>query len=711
MKRTKARRDIKSKLIAAICMLMVSVIMLASTSYAWFTLSTAPEVKGIQTAVGANGNLEIALLSTKNSWSNPDNISSAVGDSSAADGKSPITANITWGNLVDLSHESYGLSMITLTPAQLNTGSGENAGIPVVGGTIAAQMLAVPMYGADGRVTELTSENTILAPYDAAKKMFAQVNTDQSTNTTYNPASTIEYGLRAIGGSTNRSAREIAYDTYMSQAAQAASIAKSNAGTSLSSYGAVLANIGIKGGMDPNATFTGKDLDDLQAMLNSIVGYETVVKVSETETKTIVTPGITDELETALTNYAIAAVASGWNGKTYESDEKFTEAMTALQANPATAYDLIGSLGDEFVEAGMQLSQITAAANVAQSKLTALKEQNKSAYTLNEVKEVIAGLFDTSTMTVCGLTVAEIKAEGGKAALLAAYADYNNNIVVDMKGGIYSEIADLVDAFSGKAKVEVPELGATTSILQANKTATVTKSVLNNLGTQIKSKPAPKGVSANPSISDAYGYVVDLAFRTNASDSKLLLQTDAEARIDGADTDTMGGGSNMTFTSVEGFSTDSMKSLMGKINVVFFENGTENKILAIAKLDTANATVRGNTVTAPLKIVKGTGFATDTEAVIAPLPSNAAVKISALVYLDGMAIKNADVGTGALSMTGRLNLQFSSSANLVPMDYSAGYAAANPVPEASTPAPSTPAPSNPTPSDPTPSDPTPSEGT
>ena len=694
MKRTKARRDIKSKLIAAICMLMVSVIMLASTSYAWFTLSTAPEVKGIQTAVGANGNLEIALLSTKNSWSNPDNISSAVGDSSAADGKSPITANITWGNLVDLSHESYGLSMITLTPAQLNTGSGENAGIPVVGGTIAAQMLAVPMYGADGRVTELTSENTILAPYDAAKKMFAQVNTDQSTNTTYNPASTIEYGLRAIGGSTNRSAREIAYDTFMSQAAQAASIAKSNAGTSLSSYGAVLANIAIRGGMETNPTFTGKDLDDLQAMLNSIVGYETVVKVSETETKTIVTPGITDELETALTNYAIAAVASGWNGTTYKTDEEFATAMKALETNPAAAYDLIGSLGDEFLEAGVQLSQITAAANAAQSKLTALKNQNKSTYTLDEIKSVIAvaekPLFDTSSMTVCGLTVAEIKAEGGKAALLAAYADYNNNIVVDMKGGIYSEIADLVDAFSGKAKVEVPELGPTTSILQANKTKNVTKSVLNNLGTQIKSKPAPKGESANPSISDAYGYVVDLAFRTNASDSKLLLQTDAEARIDGADTDTMGGGSNMTFTSVEGFSTDKMKSLMGKINVVFFENGTENKILAIAKLDTANATVSGNTVTAPLKIVKGTGFATQAEAVIAPLPSNAAVKISALVYLDGMAIKNADVGTGALSMTGRLNLQFSSSANLVPMDYSAGYAAANPVPEVAAPEVNTP---------------------
>ena len=52
-KMSKRRRDIKSKLMAAICMLLVSSIMMVSTTYAWFTLSTAPEVTGIQTAVGA----------------------------------------------------------------------------------------------------------------------------------------------------------------------------------------------------------------------------------------------------------------------------------------------------------------------------------------------------------------------------------------------------------------------------------------------------------------------------------------------------------------------------------------------------------------------------------------------------------------------------------------------------------------------------------
>ena len=59
-KQRKRQRDIKTKLMAAICMLLVSSIMMVSTTYAWFTLSTAPEVTGITTAVGANGNLEMA---------------------------------------------------------------------------------------------------------------------------------------------------------------------------------------------------------------------------------------------------------------------------------------------------------------------------------------------------------------------------------------------------------------------------------------------------------------------------------------------------------------------------------------------------------------------------------------------------------------------------------------------------------------------------
>ena len=56
------KSTLKSKLMAAVSMLLVSAIMVSVTTYAWFILSTAPEVKGMSTTVGSNGALEMALL-------------------------------------------------------------------------------------------------------------------------------------------------------------------------------------------------------------------------------------------------------------------------------------------------------------------------------------------------------------------------------------------------------------------------------------------------------------------------------------------------------------------------------------------------------------------------------------------------------------------------------------------------------------------------
>ena len=56
--------------------------------------------------------------------------------------------------------------------------------------------------------------------------------------------------------------------------------------------------------------------------------------------------------------------------------------------------------------------------------------------------------------------------------------------------------------------------------------------------------------------------------------------------------------------------------------------------------------------------------------VITSLNQNEAKHVSALVYLDGETIENSDVAaTVAQSMTGTVNFQFASSAELVPMEY------------------------------------------
>lgn len=146
---------IRSKLMAAASMLMVGVIMMVSSTYAWFTLSTAPEVKNISTTVAGNGSLEIALMPESG---NIGTISAgAVG--SNADAK---TSNTKWGNLVDLSDVSYGLSRIKLYPAQLNT--------TTEGGTVTfnekgISPLSIPVYGGDGRIDSTSAEKIGLRTY------------------------------------------------------------------------------------------------------------------------------------------------------------------------------------------------------------------------------------------------------------------------------------------------------------------------------------------------------------------------------------------------------------------------------------------------------------------------------------------------------------------------------------------------------------------
>lgn len=139
----------KEKVAAAALMLVIALSVTVTASYAWITLSTAPEVTSIDTTVVANGSLEIALANGTGSAPGK----SVVGDSTGA-GTSVNVANHTWGNLVNLSDPSYGLSKITLRPAALNGTSG---------------LLMNPLYGVgygeDGRVDAMVTDDDFAYVY------------------------------------------------------------------------------------------------------------------------------------------------------------------------------------------------------------------------------------------------------------------------------------------------------------------------------------------------------------------------------------------------------------------------------------------------------------------------------------------------------------------------------------------------------------------
>ena len=72
------------------------------------------------------------------------------------------------------------------------------------------------------------------------------------------------------------------------------------------------------------------------------------------------------------------------------------------------------------------------------------------------------------------------------------------------------------------------------------------------------------------------------------------------------------------------------------------------------------------------KVVNGEAKKNDN--IIMPLAQNQQTALSVLVYLDGNNMGNDDVAaTAATSMKGSMNLQFASSATLVPMEYADLY--------------------------------------
>lgn len=157
------QKQVKAKLMSAVALLLVSAILLSTSTYAWFVLSTAPEVSEMKTTAGANGALEIALQST----GNLSDIQHGVGDSSVNTGNSLKESNNTWGNVVDLSGNTYGLDRIALSPARLQ----------LKNGNVMGEALGVPQFGEDGRITEIVSDADHVAQFFYTGSTFESVTT------------------------------------------------------------------------------------------------------------------------------------------------------------------------------------------------------------------------------------------------------------------------------------------------------------------------------------------------------------------------------------------------------------------------------------------------------------------------------------------------------------------------------------------------------
>lgn len=635
---------VKKKLTAAIAMLLVATIMMVSSTYAWFTLSTAPEVTGITTSVGANGNLEMALLPTDGDMTK---INTSVGDST----KPLKDRNLTWGNLVDLSETSYNLSNVTLNPARLNvTGSEAN------GWTVATSQLLTAQYGNDGRVTTL-AENTTAGIWDTTKGSF------QSGNT---------YGVRAIGTASGMTARQLGYRNAVAAANTAASDARNEGNRTMVANGEALAKILVNhyAGNSADETYT---TEDLTAIKNMATGLKSALQ----------------NVNSALRNYLIAQVATTAD----MTDETFSTAKSTIeQADElSTLTTYTGPEGFSAVVSAVETDLATVEQMITNTQT--LIDQNQHSYTWAEISSLLDSVVKKDGVYVNGNSLAGA-IDKNKMVQDILNAGFQVRIELTDGSGLFANVAQYAGTYEANLMVNGIKVDKLTANLNTNITAKCDgDSSLKTVSTKLSPAPsAGTGANANNTITDTYGYIIDLAVRTNAASAKLQL-SEAQQRIyDGSDNaDTMGKGSTMSFKTSEGFGDAQVKALMAEIRVVFLDGN--GKVLGVAALDMEKAALDAEKGwTAPLHLYKYTIAAGDANArtgalsltksgdggklaaadngdVLCELAQNIATKISALVYLDGDSVDNSDVANAARSMTGSMNLQFSTNVDLVPMHY------------------------------------------
>ena len=587
----------KRKIFMVLMMLICSGIMAVTATYAWFILSTAPEVVGVTTTVGANGSLEIALLSNA-TGDNPDSITADVGQSITVVGA--VEGNVTWGNLVDVSDASYGLNTIVMYPSVLNETDGKldvNA------------MLSVPRNGVDGRITGLAA-NTMPALYNGS--VFSTENA--------------RYGVRAIGsvgGGSNR-------DAYLSSAKSSFKASQTSALAAAQSAvvenGSVLISAAMGG---TSATYTYEQVVSLHSMAS----------------------GLKNALNYILTSYKQAIIANAAASASV-SDSDFetirtgvTGATASTLANYANSYPNglsvqgLNSLATAIADADIA---IDLANNLLYENYGTEDEQPVSASTVfgyNQVSGIIKKIADINSLSLDNLTGTSLELSSASGSgLITAVADHAGN---------YS------------ASIGVGSMNVTTSNNDGN-------GLLAAIDLTDLSAPANSGSSGGNSstVTNIYGYVLDLAFRTNVS-ADLQMQASAIDRIytDGAGA-TAGGGTGVIYTAPVGMTEAQVKYMLAAVRVVFFDPNS-GVIYATGKLDEPNiqsgtGTEKSTTATAALSLASGEKKITNLEAAVPK-------KVSVLVYLDGTTLNNISVFNGKDSGTLKFNFQFSSSADLNPM--------------------------------------------
>lgn len=717
MRRDTARRialyhaqlpHLKEKLGVAALGLVIAALVSVSATFAWITLSRAPEVTAIDTTLSANGALEIAL----NRGETPED---ADIDESAAFDEALTAANIRWGNLINLNDPSYGIADLTLRPAQLNTAA------------LTTNPFWSAVYGQDGRITELDSRY-IYTKYSEDDKIF--VATDGNK----------DYGVRAISSykaqttGETASAYEVKYKAvmaahtevnqyYMNSVTSAENVG--SLGDALGTY--LQSKVNEKGygyHRDPSKDSANLEMtpNQVQTLLNMFSGLQTAM----------------EKEKTALV--ALANLQQYIYAQQEQYKEPYPELTWADIAADAETYDIAGKdhkTGKDVTHpreavALTNLKKFISDAGDVDSDVAHLRtlvektKQGQKVYS-NEINDQVLHICNGRDVILDGQTVDQALKDPVKTVLKMT----GGTLPVVIGSGILRDFEQMAvdpayrlpygkdwSARRNRAPVHVEVYIKVGDAWVIDMTACLSTNASG--GSHFMAdygKISPELQGGDRVAQDTYGMAVDFWLRSNAEKTYLTLEgavvkdeeTNTVLSFDGVNrvwnttndailttaSTTQGGGSCYTYYADSPEELQRSLRLLGSMKVAFM-NTQSGVLLATAVMDTENYYALNGRVTVPLVLstvdsmtVPGdapdtpeppetpdtpetpaapgegenggeTGSETQLRRAITVLYADREENLTAILYLDGANLTNQDVLSSG-DIKGQLNLQFGSS--------------------------------------------------
>lgn len=682
----KALPFLKERVGVIALLFIMSITMMGSATFAWITLSRAPEVNGLATTIASNGNLEIALS---------DLDGEAPDETKIGDGSLGITQkNLTWGNLINLSHESYGLSKLTLRPAVLNTGS----------------LLTKPLYSvkytSDGRISNVISD-------------FAYTNYEEQDGAyDFFVPDVTKYGVRAISSVTYKSVTgEAKLQRLNATVAQKYATADNTFKTLWSNKDYMntisgLAGVYISWRMSDDGNGGNED-QDCTSYVERVYEMMNEYKTALHQTGEVV-------LAAANLHYYVYCNQNSQNFEEFTMDQLHDGTVkTTLTKAGITVTGLDPYITDHQKFNGTKAKDY--ADGIYTKYITNVYEPFKQSESIGWVlmSTYINEMAHINSTTING-TAAQSLGAGDMISL-----GFASSIVCELKKGLIwnmdwfyggnISVRDVKTTLMGQTKT-INEIR--TSVKQeVNSGKKATFPILKTIDEADKKATAGGLVATDATAAESYGMVVDFWLRTNSPNSLLTLagevvtervqvlddegnpvldeegaviyetvvlgysgenriweKGDPELPLPAESSTSQGSGSCYIFYPETPEDHAQALEMLSAMRVAFIDE--EGTLLAQADMDTTNAFESMGRVLVPLQlraksIVTGTdengNDIVENAFYITQLVQNEATRITAIVYMDGSVLENSNVLSSG-SIKGQLNIQFGTSEDLKALD-------------------------------------------